>query len=72
MATFSECEVGVWPIKCLGLPLGGNPRKVDFWDSVVTKVSERLDGWKKGKGTILTLSFYHRNTFDPLVFFFLL
>ena len=47
MATISECGVGVWPIKYLGLPLGGNLRKVDFWDSVVAKVSKRLDGWKK-------------------------
>ena len=47
MATFSRCEVGVWPIKYLGLPLGGNPRKVDFWELVVTKVAKRLDGWKK-------------------------
>ena len=30
LAILSECEVGVWPIKYLGLPRGGNPRKVDF------------------------------------------
>ena len=41
------CEVGVWPIKYLGLPLGGNPRKTVFWEPVVNKVAKRLDGWKK-------------------------
>ena len=46
-ASFSGCKVGLWPIKYLGLPLVGNPRKIDFWDSVVSKVTKRLYGWKK-------------------------
>ena len=25
LAALSGCEVGFWPIKYLGLPLGGNP-----------------------------------------------
>ena len=40
----SGCEVGIWPIKYLGLPLGRNPRKADFWELVVFKVAKRLDG----------------------------
>ena len=40
------CEVGDWPIKYLGLPLGGNPRK-EFWELLFSKVAKRLDGWKK-------------------------
>ena len=47
LATLTGCEVGVWPINYFGLPLGGNPRKIVFWDSVVKKVAKRLDGWKK-------------------------
>ena len=39
-----ECSVGVWPIKYLGLPLGGNPTKKLFWEPVLTKVAKRLDG----------------------------
>ena len=31
----------------LGLPLGGNPNSIGFWDSAVEKVARRLDGWKK-------------------------
>ncbi|RVW46854.1 Transposon TX1 uncharacterized 149 kDa protein [Vitis vinifera] len=30
-----------------GLPLGGNPKTIGFWDPVVERISRRLDGWKK-------------------------
>ena len=43
LASFSRCEVGAWPIKYLGLPLGDNPQKLDFWEPVVSKVKKRLD-----------------------------
>ena len=52
------CEIGVWPIKYLGFPLGGNPRKHVFWEPIVSKVKKRLDGWKKAflsRGGRLTL-----------------
>ncbi|RVW19678.1 Structural maintenance of chromosomes protein 3, partial [Vitis vinifera] len=29
-----------------GLPLGGNPKTIGFWDPVVERISRRLDGWK--------------------------
>ncbi|EXB29684.1 hypothetical protein L484_013458 [Morus notabilis] len=44
--------------KYLGLPLGGNPLQAAFWDLGITRVSRRLDGWKKAflsKGGRLTL-----------------
>lgn len=34
-------------IQYLGLPLGGNLLCADFWVLVHTKVTKRLDGWKK-------------------------
>lgn len=40
------------------MPLGGNPRKFDFWEPVISKVAKRLDGWKKAflsRGGRLTL-----------------
>ena len=35
-----------WPLSYLGLPLGGNPKTIGFWDPVVERISRRLDGWK--------------------------
>uniref|UniRef100_A0A803PZR9 Reverse transcriptase domain-containing protein n=1 Tax=Cannabis sativa TaxID=3483 RepID=A0A803PZR9_CANSA len=40
------CEVGCWPMKYLGMPLAGSPRKKIFWDPVLEKCAKRLDGWK--------------------------
>ena len=38
------CEVGSWPNKYLGLPLGGNPCSKALWALVISKVAKRLDG----------------------------
>lgn len=42
------CSVGSWPMTYLGLPLGGNPMSLEFWNPVVEKMHKRLDGWRKG------------------------
>ncbi|XP_009335445.1 uncharacterized protein LOC103928158 [Pyrus x bretschneideri] len=58
MADSWGCEVGSWPIKYLGLPLGGRPKALMFWDPVVEKMEKRLQSWKKAflsKGGRLTL-----------------
>ena len=58
LAELVECSVGVWPVKYLGLPLGGNPKSKIFWEPVVIKVARRLDGWKRAflsRGGRLTL-----------------
>ncbi|KAL5545070.1 hypothetical protein UlMin_008854 [Ulmus minor] len=47
LAAVVGCEKGSWPMKYLGLPLGGNPNSTEFWNPVVEKVGKRLDGWKK-------------------------
>lgn len=39
--------VGSWPLKYLGLPLGGNLKAVSFWTPVVERVEKSLKGWKK-------------------------
>ena len=52
------CEPGEWPTKYLGMPLGGNPCSRAFWEPVISKISKRLDGWKRAflsKGGRLTL-----------------
>ena len=49
----------------LGLPLGGNPKTIGFWDSVVERISRRLDGWKMtflslgGRITLIQSSLSH-------------
>ena len=58
LAEIVQCSVGNWPIKYLGLPLGGNPTRKTFWEPVVTKVAKRLDRWKRAflsRGGRLTL-----------------
>ena len=42
-----RCEMRAWPIKYLGLPLGRNLQKIDFWEPVVNKIAKRLASWKK-------------------------
>ena len=42
LAAVVGCEKGSWPMKYLGLPLGGNPNSTEFWNPVVEKVGKRL------------------------------
>ena len=58
LASSWGCEVGSWPMRYLGLPLGGKPKSIKFWDPVVEKVESKLQGWKKAflsRGGGLTL-----------------
>ena len=71
LAELVECSVEIWPIKCLGLPLGGNLIRKSFWEPVVTKVTKRLDGWKRSflfRGGRLTLI---RSVLSSLLIYFL-
>ena len=43
------CGVGTWPIKYLGLPLGGNPMSMEFWRPVIEKVAKKIFFDKKRK-----------------------
>ncbi|RVW31049.1 hypothetical protein CK203_093528 [Vitis vinifera] len=40
----TRLEVSEWLLSYLGLPLGGNPKTIGFWDPVVERISRRLDG----------------------------
>ena len=44
LALVLACRVSEWPFSYLGLPLGGNPKTIGFWDPVVERISRRL-GW---------------------------
>ncbi|MCH88301.1 cysteine-rich receptor-like protein kinase, partial [Trifolium medium] len=45
-ASVLRCRVGKVPFLYLGLPIGGNPTRLGFWDPVVTRIKKRLTGWK--------------------------
>ena len=47
LASVFGCRVSKWPLSYLSLPLGGNPKKIGFWDPLVERISRRLDCWKK-------------------------
>jgi len=39
------CRVGRMPFLYLGLPIGGDPRRLLFWDHIVSRIKSRLSGW---------------------------
>ena len=47
LASILDYRMLEWSLSYLGLPLGRNPKTICFWDSVVKRISKRLDGWKK-------------------------
>lgn len=40
------CRVDQWPLKYLGLPLGGSFNSCVFWDPMVERVQKKLSCWK--------------------------
>lgn len=38
------CKLGKVPFLYLGLPVGGNPRRLSFWDPIVNRIKSRLSG----------------------------
>ncbi|GAU43299.1 hypothetical protein TSUD_389980 [Trifolium subterraneum] len=40
------CKYGQLPFLYLGLPIGGDPRKLNFWYPLVVRIRNRLSGWK--------------------------
>ncbi|CAJ2644200.1 unnamed protein product [Trifolium pratense] len=40
------CKVGKIPFLYLGLPIGGDPRRLCFWVPVLDRLKNRLSGWK--------------------------
>jgi len=41
-----HCKHGRIPFLYLGLPIGGDPRKIQFWYPLVERIRRRLSGWK--------------------------
>jgi len=45
-ASILSCKVGHFPFMYLGLPIGGDHRRLTFWDSVIHRLKYRLSEWK--------------------------
>ncbi|XP_039688712.1 uncharacterized protein [Medicago truncatula] len=45
-AVVMQCKHGRIPFLYLGLPIGGDPRKLQFWQPLVERIRNRLSGWK--------------------------
>jgi hypothetical protein len=45
-AAVLRCSMGRIPFMYLGLPIGGDPRRLTFWDPVVNMTCSRHSGWK--------------------------
>ena len=41
-----NCRVGILPFAYLGLPIGEDPRKLNFWKPIVNSIIARLSSWK--------------------------
>ncbi|KAK2418273.1 hypothetical protein QL285_040487 [Trifolium repens] len=44
-ASALRCRVGGIPFLYLGLPIGGDPRRLGFWEPVLARIMSRLSGW---------------------------
>ncbi|XP_057443259.1 uncharacterized protein LOC130735191 [Lotus japonicus] len=47
MAAILHCRISKFPLVYLGIPLGGNPKSLRFWDSIILKIKKRLSKWKQ-------------------------
>ena len=41
-----DCAVLSLPVKYFGIPLGANPKRVETWQPIISKIKKRLNGWK--------------------------
>ncbi|GAU37415.1 hypothetical protein TSUD_361200 [Trifolium subterraneum] len=45
-ASALSCRVGKIPFLYLGLSIGGDPRRISFWEPVLDRLKSRLSGWQ--------------------------
>ncbi|GAU48395.1 hypothetical protein TSUD_405400 [Trifolium subterraneum] len=46
VASMLDCKVGKVPFMYLGMPIGGDPRRLSFWEPIVSSIHTRLSRWK--------------------------
>lgn len=42
-----NCRTMTVPLQYLGLPVGGNPRRLSLWDPVVSRLQKKLSSWRR-------------------------
>lgn len=47
LAGLLNCRIMKIPITYVGLPVGGNPRRISFWEPVLAKLRGRLSQWRQ-------------------------
>jgi len=45
-ASILSCKIGRMHFMYLGLPIGGDPRRLNFWDPTIHRLKSRLSEWK--------------------------
>ena len=45
-ASILHCQLDRVLFLYLGLPIGGDPRKLKFWQPLIDRIKSRLSGWK--------------------------
>jgi hypothetical protein len=45
-ASILSCKIGKIPFIYLGLPIGGDARRLNFWEPVLERLKSRLSEWK--------------------------
>ena len=45
-AVVLNCKIATLPLVYLGLPVGGDCRRLNFWEPVVNHIKSRLSSWK--------------------------
>lgn len=74
-----NCKVGSIPFMYLGLPIGGNVRRLNFWEPLIKRINSILSGWSSiylslgGRLVLLkyvlsSLPLYALSFFIPMLF----
>lgn len=45
-ASLLGCKKEKLPFKYLGIPIGGSPKRLSFWEPIINKFKKRLSNWK--------------------------
>jgi len=70
-ASVMNCKRGKLPFVYLGLPIGGDSRKLSFWKPVVDHIVARLSSWNNRYLSFGGQLFYLKSVMSSLPIYFL-